>query len=505
MTDSLLPSTSVPAPLAATSPKKSNLGRILITLGLLLNGAIWAAAIAYIKLTPSTYTSEWTIFLPAASSSANVNVSDTNSQVEGSNQSPYQTLVRVDPRQNYIFIANSRTVLSAAAASVQMSVEDFGTPLVGTNKNDTLMSFKIDGSSPAEAQRKAQALYKAFVQQIDSLREEMGEKEFQRQQSENQQMLKDSQEKLEAANKELAQYVSQSPLRRSEQIAEFAGSLESLKKERELTLASLQQTSSRLQQLGSSLNISVQEASDIITLQADEIFLKQWADYSTASANLSSLLAQWRPGSPQIDNAEAKLITAKYALQARASAVLGKEVGEETLQQFNGSLNSTGGTRETLFQELVTLQADQKGYAAKLKSLDEQITQLDSQVKLLIQEKFKLNDLERNAKVADNYFTSTMAQLNFSKPEVATSYPVVQLIADPNLPTESSGPDKKMPVLGALAFTLLSFTGIALFCWERSLHKNNSKIIEDSDSLVDQVVDEGGFGSTLHQERSQGE
>ncbi len=490
MTDSLLPSTPLSEPVPAAAPKKSNLGRILIGLGVLINTAIWVAAIAYIKLTPSTYTSEWTIFLPAASSSANVNVSDTNAQVEGSNQSPYQTLIRVDPRQNYLFIANSQAVLSAAAAAVQMSVEDFGTPVVGTNKNDTLMSFKINGSSPAEAQRKGQALYKAFVQQIDSLREEIGEKEFKRQQDENQQMLKDAQGKLEAANKELADYVRKSPLRRSEQIGELSGSLESLRKERELALAALQQTTSRLQQLGSSLNVSVEQASDIITLQADEIFLKQWADYSAASANLSSLLAQWRPGSPQIDNAQAKLAMARLALQARASAVLGKDVGEETLQQFNRSLNSSGGTRESLFQEVVTLQADQKGYAAKLKSLDEQISQLDSLVKLLIQEQFKLNDLQRNAKVADNYFTSTMAQLNLSKPEVATSYPVVQLIADPSLPTDSSGPDKKIPILGALAFTLLSVTGVALFCWERSLHKNNNRIIEDSDPVVGEVGDE---------------
>ncbi|MCT7949335.1 hypothetical protein NG798_06010 [Ancylothrix sp. C2] len=489
MTDSLLPSTPLSEPVPAARPKKSNLGRILIGLGLLINGALWAAAIAYIKLTPSNYTSEFTIFLPAASSSANVNVSDTNAQVEGSNQSPYQTLIRVDPRQNYLFIANSRTVLSAAAAAVQMPMEDFGTPLVGTNKNDTLMSFKIDGSSPAEAQRKAQALYKALVQQIDSLREEMGQKEFQRQQSENQLMLKDAQGKLEAANKQLAIFKKQSPLRRSEQIGELSGSLESLRQEREMALASLQQTSSRLQQLGASLNISVEQASDIITLQADEIFLKQWADYSAASANLSSLLAQWRPGSPQIESAEAKLTTARFALQTRATAVLGKQVGEETLQQLNRSLNSSGGTRESLFQDVVTLQADQKGYAAKLKSLDEQIAQLDSQVKVLIQEQFTLTDLERNAKVADNYFTSTMAQLNLSKPEVATSYPVVQLIADPSLPAESSGPDKKLPLLGALAFTLLSVTGVALFSWERSLHKNN-RIIEDSNSVVGQLGDE---------------
>ncbi len=498
MTDSLLPSTPLSEPVPATTPKKSNLGLLLIGLGVLINTAIWVAAIAYLKLTPSTYTSTFTIFLPAASSSSSVNVSDTNAQVEGSNQSPYQTLIRVDPRQNYLFIANSQTVLSAAAAAVQMSVEDFGTPFVATNKSDTLMSFKIDGSSPAEAQRKAQALYKAFVQQIDSLREEMGAKEFKRQQDENQLMLKDAQGKLEAANQQLAIFKKQSPLRRSEQIGELSGSLESLRQEREMALASLQQTSSRLQQLATSLNISVEQASDIITLQADEIFLKQWADYSAASANLSSLLAQWRPGSPQIENAEAKLTTARFALQARASAVLGKQIGEETLQQFNRSLNSSGGTRESLFQDVVTLQADQKGYAAKIKSLDEQIAQLDSQVKVLIQEQFKLNDLERNAKVADNYFTSTMAQLNLNKPEVATSYPVVQLIADPSVPTDSSGPDKKLPILGAFAGTLIVTSGLLLVSWEKGLVFNKKK--KEETGPVDEISEVEVSDSTDIQE-----
>jgi uncharacterized protein involved in exopolysaccharide biosynthesis len=483
MTDSLIPSGSISEPLPVIRRKGFRLWPILLGLGIVINSAIWVLATLYLKSSEPVYTSNWATVIPAASTNKNVTFADSGQVVDGS--TPYKYLVSVDPRKHYMFMAASPTVLASAAASLKMSTDEFGAPVVKLGNGTTIMEFSMTGSSPAEAQRKAEAMHKALVQQIDALREQIGQQESERQQRENQALLQDAQQKLETANQKLASYVRTSPLRRTEQVGELSGTLESLRQQRELALAELNQVNARLDQLSSNLNTSVDQASGIIELQADELFQKFWEDYTAAKATVTELSTQWTSNSPQLVSAQDKLNAARSALISRGRELTGQTIIPETLEQPNFSISSQGGNREALFQQIVTLRSDKQGLVAKVQTFDRQISELEFQVKNLIQEEFTLNDLQRNAEVAESFFKSTVAQINLSKPDLATSYPVMQLLISPSLPEEGGGVDATMVYTGAFALSFLVTTGLLLIWWEKGMYRKP----EEEEVLAMEPVD----------------
>jgi uncharacterized protein involved in exopolysaccharide biosynthesis len=109
---------------------------------------------------------------------------------------------KIDPRNNYQYIVTNPSVLAAAAAALQMSVEDFGEPEVNLVKESTIIEFGVDGKNPAEAQRKSQALYQAFIRQLNNLRKQ----ELAQNYEETQTPLRSARAKLEAAQQRLAEY-----------------------------------------------------------------------------------------------------------------------------------------------------------------------------------------------------------------------------------------------------------------------------------------------------------
>jgi uncharacterized protein involved in exopolysaccharide biosynthesis len=138
-----------------------------IGLGIIVNVALWGLAFLFLKLVPPTYISEWSIILPGAQDKVNVSVPEvgqTTSDVKNPNKK--------DPINNYQYIATSPPILTAAASTVNMSLEQFGEPEILVIKNTTIMEFHVTGHSATEAQQKSQALYQALLRHINSLRYE---------------------------------------------------------------------------------------------------------------------------------------------------------------------------------------------------------------------------------------------------------------------------------------------------------------------------------------------
>jgi len=455
MTDSIR--TSKPYPKLAI---KQGRWEIYLLLALLANAAIWASALIYLKIKKPIYSSTWAVTLPGLVSEANVSLPNIG-QASYQNSSPYGVATQ-DPRENYKFIAQSEPVLKAAAAQLNMPLSQFGQPRIKLADSTTIMEFEFKGMSPEEARTKSLALYKALQARLTQLR---AQEAVQRDQG-FQSALSASQRKLEIAHNRLSEYKAHSLLNSNDQIKALSNNIEQLRAQRAEILAQQQQSSGRLKQLSANLNLSSQQATDAFTIQTDQIFQQNLKAYSESSGALVVFGSKYSSNHPTMVAERAKQEAAQVALLSRAQSLLGRPINLSTIQQLNLSSTSSSAGRESLFQELVKVQADQKGFESQAQGITQQIRQLEGRLKNLAQQESTLDTLNRDAQVAEAVFSSTLARLDIGRSNAFGSYPLIQILAEPSLSKTPTSPKKNFILLGAVLGSLFLNTGLVLL-WLR--------------------------------------
>ncbi len=433
-------------------------GWLYLMLGIFLNGLIWGGAILAMKKQAPNYTSGWSLYLPQSKSGVDVNLPGVGVASSGGELAGYSQ--RLDPRENYQYLANSPSVLSAAAKAAGLPPEKFGKPKISLVPNTTIIEFEISGSSPEETLKKARALNQALIKQVDLL----SAQESQRQKEETRAILLAAQEKFKAAQERLSQYKATSNLNNSEQINKVADSIEELRKERSELLGEQQKAERSMQLLSANLGMSPQQAVDALTLQGDQIFQEYLKKYSEASANILTLISKWTPTSPMVMAEKTKQSAAREALMERGNLILAKPVDPEVLDFLNLTVSgSASGERATLFQQLITVRGEAQGMMAKAETLNQQIAELETRLKLLTKEQPTLNNLQGEVEVAKAIFSSTVAKLNLSQPETSAAYPPLQTLSEPSLPEAPSGSKKKFILMGAAGASLALTPALVLF------------------------------------------
>ncbi len=455
------------------SAVKQGRWEIFLIIGLLANAAIWGAALVYLKVKKPTYTSTWALTLPGSVSETNVSLPNIG-QASYQSSSPYGVSTQ-DPRQNYKFIAESEPVLKAAAAQLNLPLEKFGKPQIKLADSTTIMEFAFKGGTPEEARNKSFALYKALQTRLNQLRiQENVQRDVGFQSA-----LSSSQRKLEIAQKRLSDFKAGSMLNSNDQIKALSDNIEQLRRQRAEIIGQQQQASGRLGQLSANLNLSAQSAADAFTLETDQIFQQNLKDYSSASADLVVLGSKFQPNHPTVVAQKAKQNAAQIALLNRAQSLLGRPVSQATLQKLNINSSNSGTGRDRLFQDLVTVQAEQRGLQSQAEGINQQIQQLEARLKALAQQGSTLDALQRNAQVAEAVFSSTLARLDIGRSNAFGSYPLIQLLADPTLPETPSSPKKEYVLLGAVLGSLFINAGlVSLWLRQRQswIHKQERNI-----------------------------
>jgi uncharacterized protein involved in exopolysaccharide biosynthesis len=432
---------------------------------------MWGLALFYLNVTPRTYTSSWTLSLPGNVTNTKVEVPNSGS-ASSESVSPYASTAH-DPRENYKVIATSESVQKAAAAQLKIPPKKFGQPQIKIVNNTTLVNFELSGHSPEEAQKKSWAFYRAFQSRLNELRaQEVAQRESKMQGS-----LREAQQKLEVAQKRLSDYKFRSGLTSSAQIEQLSNNIEQLRKERAESAAQKQQITARLKQLSTTLDVTAPQAADGFVLKADSLFQQYLKEYNATAANLVLLKDKFLPDHPLVVREQSKLNAVKAALQTRSTSLLGRPVDPATLGQLNiGSTEQSGTPRESLFQELIKTQVEQRGLEANSQEIDRQIAQLEGRLKTMSQSGSTLEALRRDMDIAQAVFSSTLATSGLDKSKLLGAYPEVQLLVEPNLPTAPTSPKKTLVLLGAALGSLLTDTGLGLlwFRQRRALHLSNN-------------------------------
>lgn len=447
----------------------------IIIICLIVNTMVVGTAVVLLQIITSTYTSKGAAIIPGVGSYGSIELSETGKTADTPNQTPYSYLLKVDPRENYYYIAKTEAVLAKAATEVDLTLEEFGVPNIGLNNKTSIIEFEVSGKTAEEAQQKAWAFYQAWDERISALRESQAllqNKSIDRE-------LDSVNSQLEATQEEMSEFRSQSPLKIATQIEELAERIEDLRISHANILDQQQGTDARFRQLSNQLNLTAQQASDALLLLDDKVFQTSLQNYSEAVAELENLSSKWSADSPQVRIEEDRKETAQRAMLDRSRILLGRP----TDLQFLARLNLGEGGRRSLVEELVRLSIEREGLATQSQTKKQQIEQFESRLETLIREKFILSRLERDAQISESVFIGSIAQLDVNKPEYATNYPPLQLIKEPSLPLEEDGNRSQTVLLGAFAISFLLTTGLLMIWWEQFRRDRDSKLRSQETNL----------------------
>jgi DNA-binding NarL/FixJ family response regulator/uncharacterized protein involved in exopolysaccharide biosynthesis len=432
------------------------------------NVVIWSTTLLYLIFRPPSYSSSWTIALPATASSTSINLPEIG-QASSQNQSPFSSLVS-DPRENYKLLAASEDILKPAAASLKMTIEEFGEPDVEILDNSTLMELRMEGSTPKESRAKAIAVHNSFQNNLDRLKNIESSKSDKN----TLKTIEEAKNKLTQARQELADYQASSGLNSEVQLQNSANSIEQMR----IDLAQLSSQQQRIQgksaQLLQELKLSPKQAQDALTLHSDHLFKQYLDNYSQIKTELTNLEAKYLSFHPAVLAKQEDAQAAEAAIQQRASSLLGETTNINTLSQLglNGNNNQNNSQKDNLLGGLIDLQAEQQGLESQGQELEQQIIQLETKQKQRSRFGSEFNRLNKNEQIAEAIYSSALTQLEIDKTNTSNIYPPISLLTQPELPTESASPKSLFVLLGSTVATFFLTTGM-LSLWWRDRHQQN--------------------------------
>lgn len=465
-----------------------------LVLGIGINAGIWSLTFFYLTVTKPTYVSKWTLVLPSTGTDTQVNIPGLGGASSRST-SPFSDRSQ-DPRSKYTVIAKSDAVLDAAAKKLNMAKGDFGQPRIRVVDNATLMDFEMKGDTPKEARNKALALQESLENKLAQLRRE--EVELKSRSFKN--SVDEAKQRLDATQKRLSEFKAQTGLGSQSQLEQISDRIEELRKQLADSMSQKQQASANFNALSNNLNLSAKQASEAFILQTDPLFQQHLRDYSDATTTLTVLNSRFLPDNPAVERELSKQASARDALLSRSQTLLGRSTTLQDISQINlnGGPNGGGSGRDTLLQQLVQVQADAQGREASTRELSNQIAALEARYKVMTQNALTLETLERDARIAETIFSSALTALDVGASR-ADSYPPLQMMIQPNLPSKATSPKKSFAFLGAGLGTVFISGGL-LSLWLRpyllrkyKASKTNSlkspEIVVDSVRTTAQIED----------------
>lgn len=482
------------SPLSKKLTNQTRSKKFYIRVWLLGNLVIWLGSFAYLYLKQPSYTSKWAIALPSSNLSSSIDLPEVG-QASSESQSPYNSDF-ADPRENYKFLIESDEVLETAASKVNMSSKKFGEPKVEITANTTLIELRIKGETPQLAQEKALAVQTTLEENLNRLRQ--GESD-----SQSQNLAKtfgQTEQKLQTARQKLANFKTRTGLNSGEQPNILVNNIEQLRQQSAEVTAEKQKATARYNQLLSSLGLSASEAADALMLNSDPQFQEYLSSYSQASTKLIKLQAKYLSGHPSVTAQQTEKDDIQAELYRRGESLLGAPFSEAILKTLNtNSNNFSESQRARLFEELISLQADQKGLENQARELNRQITSLETKLATLTRYASELEKLQRDVQLTEAVFSSTATRADLNKSQISAAYPPVSLISQPNLAKESTALNKKFVFLGSFFASLLLTTGLTTLwwrdrsfyepsSWENNSSQNNHKSLANSDNNIKAII-----------------
>lgn len=413
---------------------------------------VWMVATLYLLVTPYKYASRFTLILPGSAQSATMHL-ETVGQATSTANSPFGS-VSLSPKVVYKEIADSDQVRVAAALSTGLTYAQFGRPRIKLIDETGLMQFELTAPSPELAQQKAVALIAALETQLAALRKD----ELEKRSAAITLNLKGYKDAVEAARQQITDIQLSSGLVSVNQFNESVANLGTTR--RKLTDLVGEQGKVREEQarLIEQMGIGSANASLALRMAGDSALVKIVSDYAEANSLYEAETQRLGPENPVLINANKKRSAALAQLTRRmADLGLGSNAdGQQLVLMTNVSRQAE------LLQMMVRNEAQIGGKAKEIEALTIERDRLEGEIRRLSAAAAKLEDLKKDHLLAEAVYSSALARVDTSKSDIYGAYPILQVLAEPNLPEGHEQPRRLYAFAGGMAGTLLFLTAWGL-------------------------------------------
>ena len=458
-----LPAANQERPKRAPGRRKSDAAWPYIRGAVLSVSCVWAFVAAYLMLTPWTYVSRWTLNLPSAASSVSLSL-ESIGQSSSTPNSPFSSSA-LSPKVVYKEIAEGEKVRAAAARALGISLSKFGKPRVKLIDETALMMFEMTAGSPEEAQRRSYALMTSLNAELDALRND----ELEKRAVAVRNNLKDYQAQVHLARENTVRAQAETGLVSTNQFSEMVSSLTALRRRLVELGSDADKVANEQRQLSERLSVGPKEAERAIKLAADPALIKALVEYNDAVGALAADNVRFGPQHPQLrasTNRREAALSRVSELVERIVPGAGKSADLASLMTIiNGSSNAE------LYMQLVRNEAVIEGRRRELATVSTDKARLEADVARLSGAAARLEELKKDQLVADAVFSSAMARLDSSKSDIYGSYPIVQVVADPDLPEFRAQPRVFYAALGGLSGSLFACLAWIL-AWLQFAHRS---------------------------------
>lgn len=412
--------------------------------------AVWLLAAAYYLFMPATYTSKWTLIVPVSNNGSTVALDS----IGQSSMQPAQNFgsITLSPKVIYKEIADSDQVRQEAARLLGVEESKFGRPRVKLIDETSLMMFQIGARTPEEAKKKGDALVVAFNKQLDNLRRDEAEKRA----LSIKDNLKSYQASLDAARERIVEFQRASGLRTATQFNETISSVELLRRKITDSRGEIEKLASNQSALVSRLGLDPVAAAAGLKLSANPAFSRLATTYAEANAVMHENRMIYGPNHPAMATARFKSNGAMREL--RELALTAGVHPRVDLQSLVTTINAT--PQGELLRTIVSNESLLEGRRHEVVAMEVELTGLEEEISRLSGDAAQLEKLRKDVLVAEAVLTSATARLDTSKTDLFSSYPIVQTLAAPNLPTERTQPQLLIAIAAGMFGTLF-----ILFAW----------------------------------------
>lgn len=420
--------------------------------------AIWVPITGYLLKAPLRFTSDASLILPGAGAGATVNL-DRIGQASSASASPYAN-TSISPTVTYQRLLGAGRILDAAAASMQMHPRDFGEPRIRLIDQTGLIRIEMVGNSPEDARARGRALLAAFNAEVDALRQdEIGMRDIS-----GQDAITEYRETVARTRARISELQRRSGLMSIDQYDTIVSTAEGLSQDLAGLETRLVERTEAVAALELALNTTPQLASATLRLHADSEFAAIISEMSGHAAQEARMAGQFGPNHPRVTDARTALDATLQRARARAAALTA--LSDAQIAQLD---LSSIGARAGLLSRLLEAETERASLAAEVASLRERAASAQVRVDSLIDAAAELEDLQRDYAVAEAVFASAMARSDTTRTDLYVSYPLVQVLEDPSLPTDPSSPRRKVAVAAGGAASIFLFIGLFMGWMRRPL------------------------------------
>ena len=414
-------------------------------IALLALAIVWASAFAYYTLMPASFTTKWSLILPTSNSSSSVTI-DTIGQASTTPAQPFGT-IQLSPKVIYREIATSEQVRNRAAESLMIPPRLFGKVRIKLVDETSLLFFQINGSSAEDARQRGRAVIQALEYQLDALRKDEQEKRAK--------IVRDNlqyyQASLDASTERILAFQRETGLQSLAQFTEASSSAELLRRKINDQRPEIERLSAEQARLIGRLGLQPSEAAAALKLAADPAFSRLATAFAEQAAQVNENSGVLGPNHPARVLAMSKAGSAYAELQrlAREAQV------DPTIDLRRLVMPLNMSHQSDMMRMIVANDAVLTGRRKETTAAETELVRLETEVRRMGIHASRLVALKKDHLVAEAVLTSAMARLDTNRADLYSSYPLLQVLAEPDLPENPSQPQLWIAVAAGVAGNLL--------------------------------------------------